>query len=41
MGRAGPLCPGGSDVNLFRYREGVINLNAQVADSTFDLRVAE
>jgi hypothetical protein len=28
-GRACPLCPGTSDVNLFRYRERVIDLNAR------------
>lgn len=33
------LCPGRSDVNLFRYREGIIDLDAQVSDSAFDLRV--
>lgn len=38
-GRACRLCPGRSDVNLFRYREGIIDLDAQVSDSAFDLRV--
>ena len=32
MGRASPLCPGISDVDLFRYREGIIHLNAKVSD---------
>lgn len=33
--------PGHSDVNLFRYREGVIYLDAQISDGAFDLRVPE
>src|SRR5215471_3155507 len=41
MGRAFPLCPGISDVNLFRYRERVINLDAEVSDGTLDFRMAE
>jgi hypothetical protein len=40
-GRACPLCPGTSDVNLFRYRERVIDLNAQISDGALDLCVAE
>jgi hypothetical protein len=41
MGRACLLCPGISDVDLFRYREGIIHLNAKVSDGAFDLGVAE
>jgi hypothetical protein len=37
MGRACPLCPGISDINLFRYCQGVIDLNAGTPDRTFDL----
>ena len=33
--------PGISDVNLFRYREGIIDLDAEVSDGAFDLGVAE
>jgi hypothetical protein len=33
--------PGNSDVNLFRYREGIIYLNAEVSDGAFNLGVAE
>jgi len=33
--------PGSSDVNLFRYREGIIYLNAEVSDGAFDFGVAE
>ena len=40
-GRACLLCPGISDVDLFRYREGIINLNAEVSDGTFDFGVPE
>jgi hypothetical protein len=28
LGRACPLCPGISDINLFRYCQGVIDLDA-------------
>lgn len=41
MGRASPLCPGISDVDLFRYREGIINLNAEVSDGAFDFGAPE
>ena len=40
-GRAFPLCPGSSDVDLFRYREGIIHLYAKVSDGAFDLGMAE
>jgi len=36
-GRACPLCPGTSDINLFRYCQGVIYFDAQVSDRAFDL----
>jgi hypothetical protein len=35
------LRPGISDVNLFRYGKGIIDLNAEVPDSAFDLCVPE
>jgi hypothetical protein len=41
IGRAFPLCPGISDINLFRYCQGVIDLDAEVADRAFDLGVSE
>jgi hypothetical protein len=41
MGRAYPLCPGISDVDLFRYRQGVIYLDAEISDSAFYFRVTE
>jgi hypothetical protein len=40
-GRACPLCPGTSDVNLFRYRKGIIHLNSEVPDSALDFGMAE
>ncbi len=30
-----------SDINLFRYCQGVIDLNAEIADRTFDLGMPE
>src|SRR5271166_7084732 len=41
MGRASLLCPGTSDVYLFRYRKGIIHLNAEVPHSAFDSSVTE
>src|SRR5665647_1232 len=41
MGRACPLCPGISDINLFRYCQGVIDLNAEIPGRAFDLGVPE
>jgi hypothetical protein len=40
-GRACRLCPGISDLNLFRYRQSIVHLDAQISDSTFDPGVAE
>jgi hypothetical protein len=31
LGRASPLCPGSSDVNLFRYCQGVVHLDTQIS----------
>jgi hypothetical protein len=33
--------PGNSDIDLFRYGQGVINLDAEVSGGAFDLGVAE
>jgi hypothetical protein len=41
MGRASPLCPGRSDINLFRYRERVIYLDPEIAHRALDLCVTE
>jgi hypothetical protein len=40
-GRACPLCPGISDINLFRYCQGVIDLDAEISDRAFDLGMPE
>jgi hypothetical protein len=37
MGRACPLCPVRSDVDLFGNSERVIDLDAKIADRAFDL----
>src|ERR1700738_560395 len=41
LGRACPLCPGISDVDLFSYREGIIDLDSEVPDGAFDFGVAK
>ena len=33
--------PGNSDIDLFRYGQGIIDLDAEVSDGAFDLGVAE
>src|SRR5262249_1489638 len=33
-GRACPLCPGTSDINLFCYRERIVDFDAEIADRT-------
>jgi len=40
-GRAVPLCPGRSDVDLFRDGESVVDLNPQIAHGALDLLVAQ
>jgi hypothetical protein len=41
VGRACPLCPGISDINLFRYRQSVIDFNAEIPDRAFDFGMPE
>jgi hypothetical protein len=41
VGRACPLCPGISDINLFRYCEGIIYFDAEISDRAFDLCMSE
>jgi hypothetical protein len=41
VGRACPLCPDISDINLFRYCEGVIYFDAEISDRAFDLCMSE
>src|SRR5712672_1103334 len=40
-GRAVLLCPGRSDVDLFRDGESVVDLNPQIAHGALDLLVAQ
>ena len=40
-GRACPLCPGISDINLVRYCEGIIYFDAEISDRAFDLGMSE
>jgi hypothetical protein len=37
----GPLCPGNSDINLFCDRQGVVDLDLEIADCAFDLCMAK
>jgi len=41
IGRSCLLCPGNSDINLFRYGKSIINLYAKVPDGALDLFVPE
>ena len=40
-GRACPLCPGNSDVNLFRYGQGIIDFDTEISNGAFDLGVSK
>jgi hypothetical protein len=40
-GRACPLCPGTSDINLFRYCESIVHLDTEISDCAFDLGVTK
>jgi hypothetical protein len=40
-GRACPLYPGISDINLFRYCEGIVYFDAEISNRAFDLRMSE
>ncbi len=41
MGSASSLCPGTSDVDLFRNRDGVVHLDPEIPDGALDAGVAE
>ena len=41
VGQSISALPDISDVNLFRYRQSIIHLDAKVSDGAFDLSVAE
>ena len=38
-GQSNLLCPGRSNVDLLRYAEGIVNIDAEIAHSTFYLGV--
>ena len=40
-GRACPLCPDNSDVNLFSNGKSIIHLDAEISDSAFDFGVTK
>jgi hypothetical protein len=40
-GRACPLCPGISDIDLFRYRQSIVYFDPEISDRAFDLGVAK
>jgi hypothetical protein len=40
-GKARPLCPCTSDINLFRYCERIVNFDTEIVDCAFDLRMTE
>jgi hypothetical protein len=40
-GQSTSLCPGISDINLFRYCEGIIYFDAEISDRAFDLCMPE
>jgi hypothetical protein len=40
-GRACLLCPGISDINLFRYCQSIIYLDAEISNRAFNLGVAK
>jgi hypothetical protein len=41
VGKACPLYPGISDIHLLGDRQGVVNLDPEITDRTFDLSVTE
>jgi hypothetical protein len=40
-GRVCPLCPGISDIDLFRYRQSIVYFDPEISDRAFDLGVAK
>jgi hypothetical protein len=40
-GKACPLCPGISDINLFRYCQSIVHLDAEISNRAFNLGVAK
>ena len=40
-GKAGRLCPCNSDVDLFSYGEGIVDLDAEIPDGALDLGMSQ
>jgi hypothetical protein len=40
-GRACPLCPGSSDIDLFGDRQGIVDLDPKIPNRTLDLSMAK
>jgi hypothetical protein len=41
LGRACPLCPGISDINLFRNRKRIVHFDTKASDCALDFSVAK
>ena len=41
VGRACPLCPGSSDIDLLSDCKSVVDLNPKIPDCAFDFRVTK
>ena len=41
VGHTRPLCPSISDINLFRYCQGIVHLDAEMSNRAFNLGVAK
>jgi hypothetical protein len=41
MGRESLLCPGTSDINLFRYGKSIIDFDAEISNGALDLGVPQ
>jgi hypothetical protein len=41
MGKAGPLCPSKSDIDLFGYGNRIVDLDSKIPNCAFDLSVTQ
>jgi len=41
IGQSVSALPGNSDINLFRYRKCIVDLDAEIPDRAFDLGMSE
>jgi hypothetical protein len=41
LGRAGPLCPGSSDLKFLGDLKGIVDLDTKISQGAFNLRMAE